>query len=155
MIRIYKSAGRKFQRQGAHIRGSRLGITAPQNQPSGATALPCQCPGYMRISHSLDGWMEKRLPIAAVVRLSRVRQLPADEEKRTYTDNVSPHGARLFSRCFWQPGEQAQITTVKEGSSMREGVIYCQRLDNDRFCIELKFRERPVTWPILSRYYRM
>ena len=98
--------------------------------------------------------MEKRLPIAIVVRLSRMHHLPATEEETTYTDNVSPYGARVFSRCVWQPGEQVQVTTVKEGSSILGEVIYCQRLDNDRFCIGLKFQDRPVTWPTMSRYFR-
>jgi PilZ domain-containing protein len=148
--------GRNFQRQDAHSRGSRLAdVTSLKDQPSGTTALPCQGPGYVQISHSLGGRMEKRLPIAVVVCLSRVPQLPANEPERSHTDNVSPHGARVFSRCFWRPGEQVQVTTLKEESSILGEVIYCQRLDNDRFCIGLKFHERPVTWPTLSRYYRM
>jgi len=85
-----------------------------------------------------------------------MHQLPAnEEEEKTYTDNVSPHGARVFSRRPWQPGEQLQVTTLKEESSMCGEVMYCQRLENNRFCIGLKFQDRPVTWPILSRYYRM
>lgn len=109
----------------------------------------------MQMNHGLGGRKEKRLPIAIVVRLSRMHNLPANEEEGTYTDNVSPHGARVFSRCVWQPGEQVQVTTVKEGSSILGEVIYCQRLDNDRFCIGLKFQERLDTWPTLSRYYHM
>ena len=138
----------------AHSRESKLADAAPQNQPSGTTALPCQGPGYAQMSHGLEGRMEKRLPIAIVVRLSRMHHLPATEEETTYTDNVSPHGARLLSISSWQPGEQAQVTTVKEGSSILGEVIYCQRLDSGRFCIGMKFQERPVAWPILSRYSR-
>jgi hypothetical protein len=82
-----------------------------------------------------------------------VQHLPAGEKEKTYTDNVSPHGARVFSKCFWQPGEQVQVTTLKEESSIYGEVTYCQRLDNDRFCIGLKFQEHPVVWPTLSRYY--
>jgi hypothetical protein len=107
------------------------------------------------MNHGLGGRMEKRLPIAIVVRLSRVGQLPASEEETTYTDNVSPHGARMFSISRWQSGEQAQVTTVKEGSSILGEVIYCERLDSGRFCIGMKFQDRPVAWPIMSRYYRM
>ena len=106
------------------------------------------------MSHGLEGRMEKRLPIAIVVRLSRMHHLPATEEETTYTDNVSPHGARLLSINRWQPGEQAQVTTVKEGSSILGEVIYCERLGSGRFCIGMKFQERPVAWPILSRYSR-
>jgi hypothetical protein len=131
-----------------------LADAAPQNQPFGTTALPCQGPGFVQINHGLGGRMERRLPIAIVVRLSRVRQSPAEEET-TYTDNVSPQGARVFSISRWQSGEHAQVTAVKDGSSILGEVIYCQRLDSSRFCIGIKFQQHPVTWPILSRYYRM
>jgi hypothetical protein len=80
-------------------------------------------------------------------------QLLTGEKEKTYTDNVSPHGARVFSKWFWQPGEQVEVTTLKEESSMYGEVTYCQRLDNDRFCIGLKFQDRPVVWPTLGRYY--
>jgi hypothetical protein len=107
------------------------------------------------MNHDLGGRKEKRLPIAIVVRLSRMHNLPANEEEKTYTDNVSPHGARVFSRRVWKPGEQVQVTNVKEGSSILGEVIYCHRLDNDHTYIGLKFHEHPVTWPAFSRYYRM
>lgn len=149
----YRCAGGfpKARRSHPRINVSRR---APHNQPSGTTTLPCQGPGYVQMNHGLGGRMEKRLPIAIVVRLSRMRQSPAKEET-TYTDNVSPQGARIFSTSCWLSGEQAQVTTVKEGCSMCGEVIYCQRLDSGRICIGLKFQERPVKWPILSRYYRM
>ena len=127
----------------------------PQNQPSGKAAWPSQGPDYVQKRHHLDGRMEKRLPIITVVRLSRVPHLPTSEEERTYTDNLSPHGVRVFSRCFWRPGEKAQVVTLKEESTMRGEVIYCQKLDRDRFCIGLKFVERPIGWSTLCRYYGM
>jgi PilZ domain len=96
--------------------------------------------------------MEKRLPIIIVVRLSRVPHLSDNEDEKTYTDNVSPHGARVFSRRFWQRGEQAQVTPLKEESPMRGEVVYCQRIDNDRFYVGLRFPECPVTWSALCRY---
>ncbi len=107
----------------------------------------------MQISHNLNGRMNKRLPIAIYVRLSRLPPLPTNEEERTYTDNVSPYGARVFSRCSWHCGEQAQVTAMKDESSICGEVVYCQRLDNARFCIGLKFQEQLVTWSTLSRYY--
>ncbi len=127
----------------------------PRNQPTGKTASPSYGGDYVQTSHNLHGRMEKRLPIIIVVRLSRMPRLPTSEEERTYTDNLSPHGARVFSRCGWQPGETAQVVTLKEESTMRGEVIYCQRLDHDRFCIGLKFAERPITWSALCRYYGM
>ncbi len=41
--------------------------------------------------------MEKRLPIAIVVRLAHVLDPPRNGAEVTYTDNVSAHGARVVS----------------------------------------------------------
>jgi hypothetical protein len=124
----------------------------PQNQRSGVTASAGQGTGYAQVSHSLDGRMEKRLPIIFVVRLSRMRDLASKEEERTYTDNISAHGVRVFSRGLWQPGEQAEVKPLNEESPMHGEVVYCHRVDSDHFCIGLKFQGRPVTWATLQRY---
>jgi hypothetical protein len=96
--------------------------------------------------------MEKRLPIIIVVRLSRMPRLYSEQGERTYTDNISAHGVRMFSRGFWQPGEQVEVTPSNEESPMHGEVVYCQRVQNDQFCIGLKFQGRPVTWATLRRY---
>jgi hypothetical protein len=106
----------------------------------------------MQITHNLNGRRETRLHIALVVRLPRVPHLPTKDEERTYTDNFSPHGARVFSRRSWQLGEKAEVTPLKEESPICGEVMYCQTIDVDRFCIGLKFQKRSITWPILSRY---
>lgn len=92
--------------------------------------------------------MEKRLPIAIVVRLSHAED-PIDGAELTYTDNISAHGARVISKRRWQPGDAVQITSLKDDSTMRGKVAYCQKLVDNRYCIGLEFQERGVTW---SRY---
>jgi PilZ domain-containing protein len=150
--------GQSATRQDAKSRTSRSADPTPENQPRRTTAPPGQSPGYPQINHSLGGRREKRLPIIVVVRLSRMRHLPTSEEEpireeeRTRTDNLSAHGARVYSRRLWQPGEKAQVTPLKEETPMRGEVVYCQRLDSDNFCIGLKFQEPAVTWSILHRY---
>lgn len=106
----------------------------------------------MQISQSLDGRMEKRIPIIMIVRLSQGNLAGTEEEERTYTDNVSSHGARVFSQSGWKPGEQARITSVRDESTVQGEVIYCQRLESGGFCIGLKFLEQTVKWSVLSRY---
>jgi|GEM_PF-701388 len=138
--------------QDAKNRRSKTADPTPQNQPRGTTAPPGQSLSNAQISPSLDGRREKRLPIIIVVRLSQVRHLPTNDAERTYTDNVSAHGARVYSSHRWKLGEQAQVTPWEEESPMRGDVVYCQKLDNDRFCVGLKFQERPVTWSSLRRY---
>jgi hypothetical protein len=104
----------------------------------------------MQIKQTLNGRMERRLPIIVPVRLSRVGDLPASEEV-TYTDNVSVHGVRVISSYSWRPGEPAQIVPLQKEPSMQGEVVYCQSLGNKDFCVGFRFQE-PVTWSVLSRY---
>jgi hypothetical protein len=104
----------------------------------------------MQIRHTLNGRMERRLPIIVVVRLSRVQDSPASEEV-TYTDNVSIHGVRVISTYSWRLGELAQIAPLQKGPVMQGEVIYCQSLGNKGFCVGFRFQER-VMWSALSRY---
>lgn len=54
--------------------------------------------------------MERRLPIVVVVRLAQAECAGADGEERTYTDNISQRGARVYSIRPWQPGDAVQVT---------------------------------------------
>jgi PilZ domain len=124
-----------------------------RKQPSAMTPSSGESPDYVQSRQSLDGRMEKRLPIIMVVRLLPVQRVPASGEELTYTDNVSANGARVFSRTCWEPGEQVQVTAVKEKSSMRGEVIYCQRLDEDHYCVGLKYLEPPLKWFPIHRFH--
>ena len=98
------------------------------------------------------GRMEKRLPIAIVVRLTHAEDQPANGAELTYTDNVSAHGARVISRRAWHPGDVAWITSLKDETTVSGKVIYCQRLPDDRHCIGLNFQDRRVTWSTYRAY---
>src|SRR5207249_6265477 len=69
-----------------------------------------------------------------------------------YTDNLSAHGARVRATCAWQLGEHAEITPVSGEATVRGEVVYCQRLDNDRFFVGVKIRESHIPWSILRRF---
>jgi hypothetical protein len=103
----------------------------------------------------LDPWLsgrtERRLPIIVVVRLTHCPTAGGDGEEKTYTDNISPHGARIFSKHAWQPGDALRITPLN-GHSACGKVVYCQRLPDDRHGIGVNFQDHPVTWSILRRY---
>jgi hypothetical protein len=98
------------------------------------------------------GRMEKRLPIAIVVRLARALDEPANGAELTYTDNVSAHGARVISRRAWQSGDVVQITSLKDETTISGKVIYCQKLPDDRYCIGLNFKDRRLTWSAYRAY---
>src|SRR5882724_6096357 len=72
-------------------------------------------------------------------------------EEKTYTDNVSPRGARMFSKHAWQPGDALRVTLLN-GRSAFGNVVYCQRLPDDRYSIGVDFRDHPVTWSTIWKY---
>ena len=105
----------------------------------------------MPLDHWLSGRMEGRLPIIVVVRLTDCPPAGADREEKTYTDNISPRGARIFSKHAWQPGDALQVTPLN-GNSACGKVVYCVRLPDDRYSIGVNFQDHPITWSILRRY---
>jgi hypothetical protein len=100
---------------------------------------------------SLNGRTERRLPIIVVVRLTPLLHA-FEATERTYTDNLSAHGLRVHSRRSWTPGELVEIIPVKEQTPVRGEVVYCQKVDTDRFFVGFKFPQTRLTWSILKRF---
>jgi PilZ domain len=99
----------------------------------------------------LNGRMERRLPIIVVVRLGHCAPGDAEGEEKTYTDNISSHGARIFSKHAWQPGDALRISPLN-GYSACGKVVYCQKLPDERYGIGVNFQEQPVTWSSVQNY---
>jgi PilZ domain len=98
------------------------------------------------------GRMEKRIPIALVVHLTRPVAQSANGTELTYTDNVSAHGACVVSSRSWQPGEIAEVTSLKDETTLRGKVIHCQKRTDDRYRVGLTFLGRTVSWVNYSTY---
>jgi hypothetical protein len=81
---------------------------------------------------ALNGRMERRLPIIVVVSLARFEGTSTDGVEWTYTDNISAHGARVFSKRAWRPGEEITVTPINEETT-RGSIVYCQGLADDRY----------------------
>jgi PilZ domain-containing protein len=105
----------------------------------------------MPLDHMLSGRMERRLPIIVVVRLAQAERAATNGEERTYTDNISSSGARVYSIRPWQLGDAVQVTPRNEDPACGN-VVYCQTLEDGRFVIGVKFQDRPVTWSAVRRY---
>lgn len=86
------------------------------------------------------------------VRLEPAQGVVADEEEKTFTDNISPFGARVFSKHHWQAGETVKLTSLHEGSICGE-VVYCQKLPDDGYAIGLHILDRPIPWPVIRRFW--
>src|SRR5260370_18698267 len=79
--------------------------------------------GQMAYKTRIFGRMEKRLPIAIVVRLTHAQDQPVNGAEVTYTDNVSAHGPRVVSNPPCQPGEVAQVTSLKDAITVPRKVV--------------------------------
>jgi PilZ domain len=106
----------------------------------------------MILDKNLTGRSEKRLPIMVVVRLSALATGRGEVEEQTYTDNLSSGGVRVCSLHRWQPGDQVKVAPVDQGPPMQGEVIYCEKSDQARFFVGLKFHRGRAPWRILQRY---
>lgn len=106
----------------------------------------------MQLGTAVSGRNERRLPIILVVNLVPLDSRNGSRAQRTYTDNISPHGMRINSAFAWNPGDQADITPVKGGVTMRGRVVYSQEMADGRFFIGLNFPQAAIPWPILKRF---
>lgn len=105
----------------------------------------------MTLDDTLRGRAERRLPIMVVVQLAKTPVQGAGEKESTFTHNVSPRGARVFSSHPWQAGEVVMLISLQEGSVCGR-VIYCQKLEDGRYAIGLHVLDRPITWSVLERF---
>jgi hypothetical protein len=117
-----------------------------------AHGRPSVIGGRMDSSNSLRGRMEKRFPIVAKVRLARPAGPQTNGEERTYTDNISAHGVRVFSKQPWQPGDRVRVTSIRDNISLEGKVTYCQKIDKSRFCVGVNLKGQRVTWSTFSRF---
>lgn len=105
----------------------------------------------MSLDQSLSGRFERRLPIIVVVRLAPAEPASTAGDEKTYTDNISAHGARLFSRRRWQTGDDVTVTPRNEEAASGK-VVYCQLLADDHYGIGVKFQNDPVKWSVIRRF---
>src|SRR5260370_29590871 len=91
------------------------------------SGLPSQGSSGMPLDHTLSGRMARRLPIVVVVHLAQAECASTDGGERTYTDNISSRGARVYSTRPWQLGDAVQVTPRNEAPASGK-VVYCQML---------------------------
>ena len=96
--------------------------------------------------------MEKRVPVAIVVHLARPEDHTAVGPELTHTDNISAHGAGVFSSRQWKPGEIAEVTSLNDRITLRGSVAYCVKRKEGRYQVGLYFDEKEVTWNPYVKY---
>ena len=71
----------------------------------------------------LEGRKHGRVPMVVMVRLTHLQDALGADEEIAYTENVSAHGMRVICGRAWKPGEELQVTSVKDGSAPRGSVV--------------------------------
>jgi hypothetical protein len=64
----------------------------------------------------------------------------------TFTENVSPHGARILSKRRWSPNDSVLVKLPQEGRPSRARITYCQPLTGDEFATGLQFSFLVYEW---------
>jgi hypothetical protein len=91
-----------------------------------------------------DGRSEKRIPQKLSTELSHPDEsLPME---RVFTENVSPHGARVTTGRPWQPGSRVLITFPEYDILSQGRIVYCQRVGSGEFCIGIELPGQVQRW---------
>jgi hypothetical protein len=92
---------------------------------------------------------EKRIARAMAVHLSRTGSLQSAEE--TFTDNISPCGARVVTKQQWQPEERILLKSLLGDLVSQARVVYCERLSARVFAVGLDLLLAAGKWTLSSR----
>jgi PilZ domain len=91
-----------------------------------------------------DGRLEKRSVLVVTVYLAATKEPRSSE--RAVTRNVSPHGARLVTKRFWQAGDEPLVTPLTGDFPQMARVIYCQPRPKGGFYVGVQFPDHSIRW---------
>jgi hypothetical protein len=89
---------------------------------------------------------ETRVPMEVGVQITGHPVMPGTET--TFTENVSPRGARVLSVRRWKPGDRLTIATLTGSFRSVARVAYCQLVPESGFAVGLEFLEQNGKWVV-------
>lgn len=89
---------------------------------------------------------ETRVPMEVGVQISGNPALPGTET--TFTENVSPRGARVLSVRRWKQNDRLTIATLTGSFRALARVAYCQLVPEEGFAVGLEFIEPNGNWVV-------
>jgi hypothetical protein len=94
--------------------------------------------------HASTPRAERRMARAVAVQLSTAEASPPAE--KTFTENVSPHGARVVSKQRWKPEECVLLKSLESNFQSQARVVYCQLLPRNAFAVGLDLFSPTAEW---------
>jgi hypothetical protein len=91
-----------------------------------------------------NGRFENRIAKTVRVEVSLVDD-PTLKEK-TWTENVSAHGARIVVHRELQPKQEALVSSPNDGVRSRARVVYCERVAENKFAVGLALSAGAEPW---------
>ena len=95
---------------------------------------------------SVEPRRETRIPMEVGVHITGHPALPGTET--TFTENVSPRGARVLSMRRWNTGDRLTISTLTGAFRAIARVAYCQSTPQSGFAVGLEFVEPSGNWVV-------
>ena len=89
---------------------------------------------------------EQRVPMEVGVRISGHAAIPGTET--TFTQNVSPRGARVLSTRPWKINDHMVIATMTGSFRSTARVAYCTITAESHFAVGLEFLEQNGKWVV-------
>jgi hypothetical protein len=89
---------------------------------------------------------EPRVPMEVGVHITGHPAIPGTET--TFTENVSPRGARVLSVRRWKIDDRLTITTLTGSFRSIARVAYCQLVPETGFAVGLEFIEPNGNWVV-------
>jgi len=83
------------------------------------------------------------------VQISGHVQLPGTEA--TFTENVSPRGARVLTTRPWKINDRLMLATLTGSFRALARVTYCQLVPKGTFAVGLEFLEPNGRWVVATR----
>jgi len=93
---------------------------------------------------SFDARMERRDPLPVPVYLASLEE-PRTREQ-TVTEDVSPHGARVLTRRYWNRDEVPLLTPLIGEYPKHARVVYCTPQPNGGYCLGIEFEGPTFRW---------
>jgi hypothetical protein len=90
---------------------------------------------------------ERRIPKRLAAELSRLDESVPME--MTFTENVSPRGARVTTVQRWQPGTSVLVTFRRDTIRSQGRIVYCQRVESGNFALGLELPWQVQRWQML------